>query len=171
MFCKSSHNKPPLKIQRVIYCIVKTIFKVKYNDQTHLWKRVYLSLLQVLRGRFLSRGDRDIQTLSFPPWVTSNLLWTHRIEIIRYSYFAKLNTLQIALLSSFSLSWMPRVYFLELCKVRKHFTLFFNVLIIWSGEWPNGFYISTACSFAKFCLVLVINMYGFLALSSPFHKC
>lgn len=103
---------------------MKTIFKVKYNDQKHLWKRVYLSLLQVLRGRFLSRGDRDIQTLSFPPWVTSNLLWTHRIEIIGYSYFARLNTLQIALLFSFFLSWMPRVYFLELYKVRKHFTLF-----------------------------------------------
>lgn len=100
---------------------MKTIFKVKYNDQKHLLKSVYLSLLQVLRGRFLSRGDRDIQT-SFPPWITSNLLWTHRIEIIGYSYFAKLNTWQIALISSFSLSWMPRVYFLDSCKVRKHFT-------------------------------------------------
>lgn len=83
-----------------------------------------LSLLQVLRGRFLSRGDRDIQTLSFPPWVTSNLLWTHRIEIIGYSYFAKLNILQIAPLSLFSPSWMPRVHFLELCRVRKHLLFF-----------------------------------------------
>lgn len=103
---------------------MKTILKVKYNDQKHLWKRVYLSLLQVLRGRFLSREDRDIQTLSFPPWVTSNLLWTHRIEIIGYSYFAKLNILQIAPLSSFSLSWMPRVHFFLIMQGKKTFTLF-----------------------------------------------
>lgn len=137
---------------------MKTILKVKYNDQKHLWKRVYLSLLQVLRGRFLSREDRDIQTLSFPPWVTSNLLWTHRIEIIGYLYFAKLNILQIAPLSSFSLSWMPRVRFFWIMQGKKTFTLFFNVLIIWSGEQPNRFYISTACSFARCCLVLVINV-------------
>lgn len=103
---------------------MKAILKVKYNDQKHLWKRVYLSLLQVLRGRFLSREDRDIQTLSFPPWVTSNLLWTHRIEIIGYSYFAKLNILQIAPLSSFSLSWMPRVHFFWIMQGKKTFTLF-----------------------------------------------